>query len=715
MGLRRAALALFLVAALLLSGCGVLETRAPTRTPFLSPTPTVTGLPTASPSPTVTRTPTALPTATPQPTPTLPPAAVGTAIPGERQPIIEANLNQIREVSRWGRGRVEALAWSPDGALIAVSTPLGVYLYNAGTLTVESFLDTRAAASRLLFSQDGSRLAVATTQVSAEGITAAFGVQVWDVGSAQLSRSLVISGQVLAMAFPAGETGSLAVISRFERGQQFGARVGFWDLGAGGQTGTETRFVELIGGEVAVDAALSPDLRFAAYRGQNGPVRIWLLENGANLATTPESGEAAGPLAFSPDSLTLAVGYPDAALNFLNENYVRVWRVPQSGRPEVPSLALFLRDATRAEGAEQAIVSLAWSPDGSRIAAGYEDRTVHVWRAQAGDAYRRMTGETLPLGLAWSPDGARIAAGGLEVFTLSDAARIGFTDDFIPDLYDMDFTPDGSSLALAEYSQIEFRDTETGLRRLVITGMDGTVNDLDFSPEGDLLVAACQDGTTRLYRPSDGRFLDVLGEPSLPMLSVDFSANGRWIAAGGEDMLIRVYRVLDGELMLGLREPFVSYELQFSPNVDQLASLTTSGVKIREFGGELQRIDAELEGIVGGVSLQDIVYSPGSEFLALVGNDLIRVIEPFSREDQYILQDQNGALPWAVTFSPDNAFLVVGWSDGSIRFYWAGDGAPMAEFQAHPEGIYRLAFNAEGTLLASLGAEGTLRLWGVEE
>jgi len=122
-----------------------------------------------------------------------------------------------------------------------------------------------------------------------------------------------------------------------------------------------------------------------------------------------------------------------------------------------------------------------------------------------------------------------------------------------------------------------------------------------------------------------------------------------------------------------------------------------------------------LEGVISGVSLHDMVYSPGSEFLALVGNGLIRVIEPFSRQDQYILQDQNGALPWAVTFSPDNAFLVVGWSDGSIRFYWAADGTPMAAFPAHPQGIYRLAFNADGTLLASLGAEGTLRLWGVGE
>ena len=57
-------------------------------------------------------------------------------------------------------------------------------------------------------------------------------------------------------------------------------------------------------------------------------MRIWRLADGVNLATTQETGESAGPLVFSPDSLLLAVGYPDQKADFLNTNQVRVWRVP---------------------------------------------------------------------------------------------------------------------------------------------------------------------------------------------------------------------------------------------------------------------------------------------------------------------------------------------------------------------------------------------------
>ena len=708
--------ALSLILSLGLAGCGTGPT--PSRTPFLSPTPTITGTPTPAPTGTPTRTPTASPTATFTPSPTLPPVTVGTPLPGTREPIIEVNLPQVSELGRWGRGRVNGLAWSPDGAQIAVASSLGVFLYDAETLTLQRFLDLGSglqdgqinppatAAMQLLYSPDGSTLAVAAAAVYAEGKVVASGVQLWDPASGQRLRVLDTPALVLTMTF-SGDT--LGILTRLERGQQQGARVGFWDY----QTGAERSAVELIGGELAVAAALSPDLNTAATHGQDGPVRIWSLPNGAALATTQEVGDRAGPMAFSPDGVRLAVAYPDTTFDFINENVVRLWQVP-AGQPEVARQLFSLGDATRAEGAQQAIVSLAWARDGARLAAGYEDRTVHVWRAAPGEAYRRMQGETLPLGLAFSPDGERVAAGGLEIFRLADAVKLAYTDDFIPGLFDLKISPAGGLVALAEYSQIELRSIEDGTVVRTITGMDGPVNAIDFSPDGTLLVAACQDSTTRLFNVADGRYLAMLGEAGDPKLSVAFSPNGRWIAVGGEAMLVRVYRVLDGELMLGLLEPYVSYELLFSPNVDQLASLTTNGVKIREFGGEIQRIQSSLEGWVGGIALSDMAYSPGSEWLALVGNDIIRVVDPLTRDDLYIISDKDGALPFSVTFSPDNAFLVSGWSDGQVRVYWGADGTPMAAWQAHPQAISRVAFTPNSRLMLTMGEEGTIRLWGVE-
>ena len=178
-------------------------------------------------------------------------------------------------------------------------------------------------------------------------------------------------------------------------------------------------------------------------------------------------------------------------------------------------------------------------------------------------------------------------------------------------------------------------------------------------------------------------------------------------------MRIRVFRVDDGVLMHTIEEPFASYRLSFSPNNDQLASLTTSGVHLRTVRGTLRTVDTELEDIAGGIGIADMAYSPGAEFLALVGNGVVRLINPVTLENVYSLHDPSGAQPWAATFSPDNAFLVTGWSDGTLRIYWAADGTLLRQIQAHTEPVRRLAFTRDNRLLASLGSEGTIRLWGI--
>ena len=61
----------------------------------------------------------------------------------------------------------------------------------------------------------------------------------------------------------------------------------------------------------------------------------------------------------------------------------------------------------------KAINSVAWSPDGSRIASAGNDHTVQIWHATTGkllSVYREHTDKVATLD--WSPDGTRIASGG---------------------------------------------------------------------------------------------------------------------------------------------------------------------------------------------------------------------------------------------------------------------------------------------------------------
>ena len=713
---------LLLALLFLLAACGS-STASPTIdvTAAVTHAPTETALPTSTVTP--SRTPTATITPTPTITPTLAPALAGTPITLGSEPIMETNLQQVRLLAQWGRGRVQGLAWSPDGATIAVSTPLGIYLYRGvpqtGTFSAASpyMLEPGGTPGKLAFSPDGRFLAADMTAygTGADMALPAHFVRVWDITTEPLRHAFDLRTGALAAAMAFSAPNELLLLGRINGGAQLQT----WPLDAASTTITyaePARRADLIGGETSVEGAFSNDFSMAATRGESGPVRVWRLADGINLATTPESGESAGPLAFSPDGLRLAVGYPDQRADFMNTNVVRVWVLRLA--PEVPTLESTLTSQTRPDGESQTMLSLAWSADGTMVAAGYEDGSLHVWLPDRFSfAYRVIAGGVLPGFVAWSPDSTRLAAGGLEVWQvagLGDSSQLLARDaDYLPGVFDMEFNPNGAGLAVAALGRIDIRSTSDGMVRQSITGMDGPVNDIDFNPTGELLAAACQDGTTRLYLVSNSRYLDQLGEPTYAQRGIDFSPNGWWLATGGEDMKIRVFRVDDGALMHTIEEPFASYRLSFSPNNDQIASLTTSGVHLRTVRGTTRTLDTELEDIAGGIGIADMAYSPGAEFLALVGNGVVRVIDPVTLENVYALHDPSGAQPWAATFSPDNAFLVTGWSDGTLRIYWAADGFLLRQFQAHTEPVRRLAFTRDNRLLASLGSEGTIRLWGI--
>jgi trehalose utilization protein len=148
---------------------------------------------------------------------------------------------------------------------------------------------------------------------------------------------------------------------------------------------------ELEGSPARHSFAFSADgARFAAALSPDG-LGVWDTASGRRLLTLDAPFWCSERTAFSPDGRRLVYAAPDKVL--------RVWSLPD-GKPE--------------SGLSFACWSPMFSPDGRRLAVLAPDRSVRLFAfpslAPAGIVGRHARN---PITLAWSPDGTRIASGDL--------------------------------------------------------------------------------------------------------------------------------------------------------------------------------------------------------------------------------------------------------------------------------------------------------------
>ena len=101
---------------------------------------------------------------------------------------------------RLGKGGISALAYSPNGALLAVASSIGIWLYDAQTYQERASLTGhRDYVSSIAFSPDGKTLASGSRDET---------VCLWDVATRTLQQTLTgHRGSVNSVAFsPDGQT-----------------------------------------------------------------------------------------------------------------------------------------------------------------------------------------------------------------------------------------------------------------------------------------------------------------------------------------------------------------------------------------------------------------------------------------------------------------------------------------------------------------------------
>jgi WD40 repeat protein len=292
---------------------------------------------------------------------------------------------------------------------------------------------------------------------------------------------------------------------------------------------------------VVIAIACSPDGRriatgtggpFSAGRG--GPnVELWDRETGQRQLPLRGTEHHIWSLAFNPDGTKLAVGGTNP--------HIEVWDAG-SGK------LLWTKQEPRLPQA----MSVAFSPDGRSLAVGfgvYSGEGVH-----AVQLYEVATGQETdtfpgPKGgvndLAFHPDGRLLASAGsgvVEVWDVRAHTKVHELRGHTNWVYGVAFSPNGRWLATGGWDRtIKLWDAATGEERQTILGHEGFVLDLAFSPDGHALVSASEDRSVRLWEVPTGRRIGVLHGHTDFVQAVAFTPDGRELASGGQDATLKIW------------------------------------------------------------------------------------------------------------------------------------------------------------------------------
>jgi ribosome assembly protein 4 len=323
------------------------------------------------------------------------------------------------------------------------------------------------------------------------------------------------------------------------------------------------------------------------------------------------------------------------------------------------------------QGHTESVLSVSFSPDGTKLATGSGDTTVRLWDMHTTTPIMECRGhKNWVLFVCWSPNGKWIASGSMD-------------------------------------KTVRIWNGTTGKQVSLLQGHTKPITSIAWeplhkNPESTRLISGSKDGAAFVWRWISSQCHFSLGGHTKSITTVKWGGEG-YLYTASQDTTIKCWSDIDGKLIRVLKG--------HGHWVNSLALNTDYVLRTGAYDHTgLVPVDIK-EAQEKALDRYNKIKGNGCEILVSGSDDFTCYLwEPAKDKKPIIRMTGHGRLVNIVSFSPDGNWIVSASFDKNLKL-WTKTGKHMTTFRGHVGEVYQVCWSSDSRMFVSGSKDSTMKLW----